>query len=249
MPVPDGPMETKVRRTSLKEVGERVLDALHRDDDATEASSWARLKSILGIRGSEGFFADGVILVEGTEDEAVIGAFAEHKKVSLDAAGICIIPAEGKTKLPSLLALYQSLGINVYLIFDADGDQPTDEKAKTEYNKALLSMIGESPEARPKTIIACNGAVWSNKFLDEIQEAIGKMKWRAAFSESCKEFALSAEQAKKKYAVIWRTIEILLGQGLTCDLLEKLWESIMKRFGLQSEVAGVGTESKGRSIG
>lgn len=237
--VPKGPMETKVRRTTLREVGNRVLTALEMENDATEASSWARMKSIMGIRGSEGFFADRVILVEGAEDEAVVGAFAEYKKVSLDAAGICIIPAEGKTKLPSLLALYQCLGIDVYLIFDADGDQKSDEKAKTNYNKALLSMIGESSEARPTTKILQTGAVWTTNFLDEIQQSFGKDKWEAAFCESCEEFALSSDQAKKKHAVIWRTMELLLGQGLLCEPMEILWNSIAERFDLESEAIAV----------
>jgi predicted ATP-dependent endonuclease of OLD family len=225
-------METKVRRTTLKDVGNRVLEALGMDNDATETSSWARLKSIMGIRGSEGFFADGVILVEGTEDEAAIGAFAEYKRVSLDAAGICIIPAEGKTKLPSLLALYQCLGIDVYLVFDADCDQSTDEKAKVNYNKALLSMIGESPEARPETKFVHTGTVWKTNFLDEVREAFGKEKWEAAFTESCNEFSVPSDQAKKKYAVIWRTVELLLKQELPCEPLKMLWKFIAERFNL-----------------
>jgi len=244
--VSTGPMETKVRRTTLKAVGNSVLVALGRSDDATKTSSWARLKSIMGIRGSEGFFADGVILVEGAEDEAIVSAFAEHKKVSLDAAGICIIPAEGKTKLPPLLALYQCLGIDVYLIFDADGDQLDDKKAQTDYNKALLTMINESAEARPSTNLFQNGTVWTTNFLDEVRRAFGEEKWEVAFTESCEEFALSSDQAKKKYAVLWRTVELLLGQGILCKPLELLWENITKRFGLKSGVSVVSVASSSK---
>lgn len=246
---PVGPMETKIRRTSLKEVGDIVLKALGRDDEATEASSWARLKSVMGIRGSEGFFADGVVLVEGTEDEAIVGAFAEYKKVSLDAAGISIIPAEGKTKLPSLFALYDRLGIGVFLIFDADGDQSNDEKAKTEYNKALLTLIGEKPENRPKTKIARSGAIWTTDFLDEIQSAFGKDKWDKTFEKACKEFAIPQNQAQKKYAVTRRTMELLLEQGLLCEPLEKLWKAIVERFAIETEgtvkVTAPATEAAG----
>jgi len=230
-----GPMETKVRRTSLKEVGDAVLQSLGRDNEATEASSWARLKSVMGIRGSEGFFADGIILVEGAEDEAIIGAYAEHKNISLDAAGISIIPADGKTKLPSLFALYDLIGIAVYLIFDADGDQPSDEKAKTDFNKALLTLIGEQPEARPTTKIAKNGATWRTNFLDEVQSAFGKDKWETAFEEACNEFAITSDQAKKKYAVIWKTVELVLAQKIPCEPLEKLWEAIAERFALETK--------------
>ncbi len=230
-----GPMETKVRRTSLKQVGETVLKALGRGTDATEASSWARFKSILGLRGSEGFFSDGIILVEGPEDEAIITAMARYKKVSLDGAGISIIPAEGKTKLPSLFALYSLLGIKVYLVFDADGSQPDDTKAHTDYNKALLGMIGEPPEARPKTKVGQTGTVWEDCFLADVRNAFGKDVWNSPFEEACKEYAMTVEQASKKFAVVLRTTESLLSQGRSCEPLERLWRAISERLSLESE--------------
>lgn len=247
-----GPMESKVRRTTLKEVSGIVLKALGKADEATEASAWARMKSIMGIRGSEGFFSNGVILVEGPEDEAVISAFAAFKATSLDSAGISIIPAEGKTKLPSLAALYGCLGINVYVIFDADGNQSDDAKAHTDFNKALLFLIGESPEARPKTTVAAAGAVWTTNFLDEVKNDFGNDNWNSAFGDACKEFAMTADESKKKYAVVRRTTEILLRKGLSSKRLEELWQALSNRFKLESTVtkpaqtpAATGTASRG----
>ena len=79
VPRPDGPMESKVKHTTLKDVGTEVLKAYAKPDKATEESAWARIKSVLGVKGSEGFFADAVILVEGQEVEAILTAYAEHK--------------------------------------------------------------------------------------------------------------------------------------------------------------------------
>ena len=109
-----GPMETKIQFTSLANVGEALLKAYSKEGEVTENSSWARMKSILGIKGSEGFFANAVILVEGQEDEAILTAYAEHKNVSLDNQGIAIIPAESKTKIPPLLVLYGKLELRTF---------------------------------------------------------------------------------------------------------------------------------------
>jgi predicted ATP-dependent endonuclease of OLD family len=201
--------------------------------DATELSSWARLKSILGLRASEGFFADGVILVEGDEDEAVIGALAQARGVSLDAAGIAIIPSGGKTKLPNMHALYNRLGIRVFTIFDADCDKLSDNDAKTDCNIALLKMIGEDPAPRPPTDIFTCGAAWNTTFLDAVKAGFGEKEWDEAFKSARDEFSIPAEQAKKKFAVVWCTTETLLAKGLRSEPLEKCWLAIVKYFKLK----------------
>ena len=233
-PVTGAPMETKIRRTSLKEVGDAVLKALGKKVEATEASSWARLKSVLGIRGSEGFFADGVILVEGQEDEAVLAAYAESRGISLDHESLAVIPTEGKTKIPSLMALYSQLGIPVFVVFDADGDKTSDADAHTDYNQAIMRLIGEKPEARPNTSILKSGAAWKTTFLDEVIAGFGEDNWRKAFKASCEEYAIDADQGRKKYAVVRRAVELLLASQQNCAVLDSLWKAISARFGLEA---------------
>jgi putative ATP-dependent endonuclease of the OLD family len=225
-----GPMQTKVKFTDLKAVGNDVLAALGRPTEATELSSWARLKSILGLKASEGFFADGIILVEGDEEEAVLTAFAGSRGVSLDAAGVAIVPSGGKTKLLSLLALYRRLGIKVFTLFDGDCDKPKDDDAKTDYNIALLKQMGEKPEARPATRLFESGAVWNTTFLDVVRAGFGEKAWDEACAAAAGEYAVPAERAQKKFAVIWRTTESLLSKKTACAPLETLWSAIKSRF-------------------
>jgi putative ATP-dependent endonuclease of the OLD family len=231
---PAGPMQTKVRSTDLASVGNDVLAALGKPTDATELSSWARLKSILGLRASEGFFADGVILVEGAEDEAVIDALARVRGVSLDASGIAIIPSGGKTMLPNLHALYNGLGIRVFTIFDADCNMVSDNDAKTEFNIALLKMIGVAPTPRPPSCVYAAGAVWNSTFLDAVKAGFSEKEWDDAFKAAREEFSISADQAQKKFAVIWRATETLLLKGLKSDPLEDVWSALMKHFSLKT---------------
>ena len=58
--VSSGPMESKIKTATLKEVGEKVLSSLEIKADPTDSSTWARLKSIVGVKTSEGFFS-GVV--------------------------------------------------------------------------------------------------------------------------------------------------------------------------------------------
>lgn len=230
---PAGPMQTKVRFTDLAIVGNDVLAAMGKETSATEASSWARLKSILGLRASEGFFSDGVILVEGDQDEAVIVALSQSRKVSLDAVGITVIPSGGKTKLPNIHALYSRLGIRVFTMFDADCDKASDEDAKTDFNMALLSLIGEEPLARPATAVFEGGAVWHTNFLDVVKDGFGEDEWNEANTSARVEFNIPADQAQKKFAVVWRTTETLLSMGLKSEPLEQLWSALVRFFDLR----------------
>jgi len=223
MPCTSGPMESRVRFTTLAAVNEQVLAALGRESSVTEASAWARLKSIVGLKASEGLFADGVILVEGDEDEAVLAALAEKKGVSLDAANIAVVPSGGKTKLPNLLAMYRGLGIRVFTVFDADCDKASDETARVDYNQALMKMNGLAPEARPSTKVLPFLAIWNTRLAAEVAKGFGGEAWEEAFAAASAEFSIPVEQARKKAAVIGRTIEHLHQKGLTCRILEDLW--------------------------
>ena len=221
-----GPMETKIRFTSLAAVGDAALKAYSKEGEVTEDSSWARMKSILGIEGSEGFFADAVILVEGQEDEAILTAYAEYKNVSLDNQGVSIISAGGKTNLPSLLVLYTKLGIPIYVLFDGDGNEANDHAAHTDTNKALLSLMGQVPEGRPETLIFGTGAVWKTHFAESIRTEFGDSNWDHAYKKACEEYSMKADEGKRKFAVIRRTVELVIKSGKSSPSLATLWDAI-----------------------
>ena len=227
------PMETKIQFTSLADVGEALLKAYSKEGEATESGSWARMKSILGIKGSEGFFANAVILVEGQEDEAMLTAYAEYKKVSLDSQGVAIIPSEGKTNIPPLLVLYGKLGLRTFVLFDGDGNKTNLHDAHADTNKALLCLMGEKPEERPKTKIFEGGAVWENCLAETIRSELGGANWDEAYQKACSEYLMNSDEGKKKFAVIRRTVGILLESGKNSSTLDNLWEAITVRCGLK----------------
>ncbi len=228
-----GPMESKIRSATLKDVGQRVLSALKKEGDPTDATSWVRLRSILGVKAAEGFFSEGIVLVEGAEDEAILHAFLKHRDKILDQFGISLIAADGKTNLPWLLALYQQLQIPVYTIFDGDGQEPDDEKAKTNFNEALLELIGETRIARPETKVMSNGCVWKKTFGEEIKNMFGASDWSAAFQVACEEYDIPIEHGRKKYAVILKTVDVLLQKSGSYPIMEGLLNAIFTKFGIR----------------
>jgi putative ATP-dependent endonuclease of the OLD family len=229
----DGPMETRIRFASLKKVGASLLKAYTKEGDATELSTWARLKSVLGVQASEGFFADAVILVEGQEDEAILTAYAEYRGVSLDGQGVAIIPSDGKTNIPNLLALYTELGIRTFVLFDGDANQTNDKEAHTDTNKALLFLLEQEPKARPETHIFETGAVWKECFCDTIKSEFGISLWHESYNRACDEFSFKPDEARKKFAVIHRTVELILKSGKHSLSLDHLWLAITKRCGIK----------------
>lgn len=233
VPCTRGPMESKIRATSLKEVGQNLLTAYSREAEVSEDSTWARLKSILGVEGSEGFFADAVILVEGQEDKAILTAYAEYSGVSLDGQGVSIIAAEGKTNVPQLLVLYTKLGIPTYVLFDGDSNNTNPRNAHTDTNKALLFLIGQRPEERPETAIFNTGAVWKNNFADTIKTEFGASSWDEAYKQACEVYLMDPADGRKKFAVIRQTVQLVLKSGKQSPSLDQIWNAITSHCGLQ----------------
>jgi putative ATP-dependent endonuclease of the OLD family len=71
-------------------------------------------------RFSEGFFADGVALVEGETDRVVIEVLAERLGTPLDSAGIAVLSMDSKQNLRIPAAILQGIGVPVYVIADGD---------------------------------------------------------------------------------------------------------------------------------
>ncbi|SHQ96738.1 putative OLD family ATP-dependent endonuclease [Mycobacteroides abscessus subsp. abscessus] len=69
---------------------------------------------------SEGFFSDGVVLVEGDTDKCVIEAIAERQSRALDALGVSVLQMGGKGNLRIPFAILSALGVPVYVMVDGD---------------------------------------------------------------------------------------------------------------------------------
>jgi putative ATP-dependent endonuclease of the OLD family len=99
---------------------------------------------ILGAELAEGFFASGVILVEGRSDKAALTATARMLGVNFEAAGIAILSAEGKANLDRPYVIFRELGIPTFMLWDCD--QQLAETKRSPATDLALSKLARPTE-------------------------------------------------------------------------------------------------------
>lgn len=142
----------------------------------------------------EALFAETVILVEGSTDQAVIDGYAERNDALLAREGIVVAEAGGKDGILLPHAILTELGIPCYLIFDGDkgctermrrnNDKDDDQKFAAKVaaevakhgktNRAILRYLGASEESWPST-----GAYARYAVFEDCLEAELKANWPA----------------------------------------------------------------------
>ena len=88
----------------------RRLEAAFGEPECTRTIEGLRSRlHVLGPELAEGFFADLVVLVEGSSDKAAIAAAALLHGFDLEANGVAVLPVRGKTSLISPACIFQDL--------------------------------------------------------------------------------------------------------------------------------------------
>jgi putative ATP-dependent endonuclease of OLD family len=187
---------------------ERVFDG----DGYTDDSVHARLSAHLTPHVLEGLFANCCIVVEGGEDEAMIRGAAANRGIDLDAAGVAVIKANGKTGVPNVVAFLKLAGVPCYPVFDLDRDKPEKQQhrhAENEIRRAL--EIDTQLEAGVQDTYAC----WSKNFGKAVAGDLGDGFDRYR-SEAAERFGYAAPTRAAKVGVV---IESLLAAA-TVDGVE-----------------------------
>jgi putative ATP-dependent endonuclease of the OLD family len=150
--VPTRPKITKVVSTTTDEIAETLWRA-DGEPGATYSGETLlpRLLSIMNPWVNEGFFARVAVLVEGEDDRAAVQGMARAGGHDLESFGFSVIPCGGKVSMDRPAAIFQKLGIPVYLIWDGDYGE---RDAKPEDNHRLLRLLGHTAEDWPNAITA-----------------------------------------------------------------------------------------------
>jgi putative ATP-dependent endonuclease of OLD family len=160
----------------------------------------------------EALFAEAVILVEGSTDQAVIEGFAEREGTLLASDGIVIVEAGGKDGVLLPHAILTLLGIPCYLVFDGDRGcadrmrcngkteaQAADEVAKhNRNNRSLLRYFGATEEDWPSTRTYSRYAVFEDCLETELTK-----EW-PAWSERVNELVRSGTGFLEKNRATYR---------------------------------------------
>ncbi len=90
-----------------------------------------QLDGIVSDQLAVALFANRAFLVEGTTESSVFHGIGDREALgALEAAGVSIVPAGGKTSIPRVHAILSAIGIPVYTLFDADRGCDVRAKAK-----------------------------------------------------------------------------------------------------------------------
>ena len=119
---------SSVAKYSLEQAT-REMARINRDESEealrkyTPTSFLARTYPIMTTIICEGFFADGVVLVEGLTEAAFLSTLATRLGKDWAEKSLAIIPASGKNNLDRIGIIFKGLDIPTYIIFDGDSRQ------------------------------------------------------------------------------------------------------------------------------
>ncbi len=133
----------------------------------------------------EALFAEAVILVEGSTDQAVIEGYAERENTSLANEGIVVAEVGGKDAVLLPHAILTLLGIPCYLIFDGDkgcedrmrrknkpeADVAAEVGKQRTNNRAILRYFGATEEDWPSTNAYTGYAVFKDCLEAELDDS------------------------------------------------------------------------------
>jgi predicted ATP-dependent endonuclease of OLD family len=196
-------------------------------DDFTRDSVKARATSVMNTMVNEGFFADVVVVVEGTSDIGVIWKLQELMGKNWSQLGIVIVPAGGKNKIGHPTLIFRGLSIPTYFIFDADsrvkGKGGSKEKDTVTRNKRYLCLAEAKIADFPETQVHENWAVFSDNLESELSTAIGKGNYDAVRGKVADELGYSeADAVMKNIDGAAKFIEYVYQEGMRVPVLEDI---------------------------
>lgn len=227
----DGNYEVTISEVQLDKIAQE-LKVLHQLPEGTRCDATtlkSRLKAIMTLELSEGFFADKVVLVEGLEDKAVIQAIDQYTSKIFDSKGIVVIPVIGKNNLDRPALIFQDLGIPVYLIFDTDSDcSPTDLNSHKKVNIILKKIMGEANLTEPLELkIERNYASLNPSMTKVIKSAIGDVLYTQIMDEVKEEYGFKKDKdCRKNYIVMTQFIQRVYDSGEQITELEEIIQNI-----------------------
>jgi hypothetical protein len=188
---------------------------------------------ILGAELAEGFFANGVILVEGRSDKAALTATARMLGVNFEAAGIAILSAEGKSNLDRPYVIFSELGIPTFLLWDCDQHLPP-AKRKPAADLALRKLAKPDQEfdaAPTDDLVSDCYAHFGNALEHCLKGDITPEIYAACLAAACEPFGVDPSNDTQKIPeVVYQTLRRAKEQGRESDMLKNVIRAMWRFF-------------------
>ena len=183
---------------------------------------------ILGAELSEGFFATGVVLVEGRSDKAALGAMAKLMNCNFEAAGIAILSAEGKENLDRPLVIFRQLGIPTFVVWDCDTGAKKSSGPATNLALARLCHPEKNVvEAPSETVVGDCYAHFHVNLEKTIKDEVSEALHSACLKSACEPFGLTPSGDTQKIPeVMYQMLLAAKAQGASPSTLVSLVKAI-----------------------
>ncbi len=144
--------------------------------------------------------------------------------------GCHIVVAEGKSKLPFVLAIAQELKIPTFVMFEADGDETKEaqrRKHETD-NLSLFAMLGlESDGAFPRADVWGESfVVWAKSLRSAVEECVGNNGLTKAEEAVRQRERLSDPGLEKNPMFVAEVLAELKAVKVECPVLDELVRKI-----------------------
>jgi len=210
----------ELRALDLEEVARRLAVASQRAPESFTAATLAPRLHILGSELSEGFFADGVVLVEGPSDRSALIAAALGLGLNFESAGIAVLSVVGKNNVDRPLMIFRELGIPTYPVWDCD------KADDAESNLRLLRAAdphSDHKAAPLETTVHARYAHFQVNLEVCLKAEIGHELYDEVLGTACEEFdAERGRDAQKNPEIMKRTLALAKDKGAVSGTLEAI---------------------------
>jgi len=197
--------QCELRALDLDEVAHKLAVASQKPPETFTAATLAPRLHILGPELSEGFFADGVVLVEGPSDRAALVAAAHALNQNFESAGIAVLPVVGKNNIDRPLLIFRELGIPTYPVWDCDGPDQAAENLKV----LRAADPGPDHQAAPLTTeVTAQYAHFEVNLEGILRAELGGEAYDKVLKAACEQFgAPLGRDAQKNPEIMKRALE------------------------------------------
>lgn len=222
-----------LRALDLSNVAQKLRTGWDKPPEQYTAQTLIPRLHILGAELSEGFFANGVILVEGRSDKAALTATARMMGVSFEAAGIAILSAEGKANLDRPYVIFRELGIPTFILWDCDQQLPEDKRSPAiDLALSKLAKPDQQFQAAPTTDLIADCYAHFEKTLElKLKEDLTPAIHTECLAVACEPFGVHPNKDSQKIPdVVYQMLLRAKEQGHESEMLTNLVRAMWRFF-------------------
>lgn len=221
-----------ISQYSLEEATQEMAEITGKPrKEFTSESFRARAYPVMTNLVNEGFFANAIIIVEGTTEVAALLTVSEILNKEWLPKGIAVISAEGKNKIDRPVVIFRGFDIPTYFLFDGDNRHQDSENESRQKavasNGILLRLAGANVVEFPETTVSEQFACFEDDFEAYCRSVVGDNIFEDLRTKISSEHGYDKPtQGVKNYEVVAELILELYNLGHRLPIIEEILEQV-----------------------